>query len=151
MLVGVPLLEIVVILQVAGTLGGWWTVALMVATSLVGAWLLRVEGRRAWSQFRAALADGGWPGDEVAQGTLVLLGGALLFLPGFVTDAVGFALLFTPTRRVLARFLRTRTRSDGGRSARGDAARPALDVEVVEIRREPLPPEGSPTDGRNLP
>ncbi len=157
----VPLAEILVILQVGEAIGGWWTAALLVADSLLGAYLLRVEGRRAWSEFRAALEEGRWPGDEVAQGALVIVGGTLLLTPGFLTDALGFLLLLGPTRRMVARRLRARVggattsgtagasgaprgarRAGGRRRPPGPTVRTpegdevVLDVEVVEIRRE---------------
>lgn len=149
------------ILQVGEAIGGVWTALLLVAASVFGAWLLGVEGRRAWSQFRAALAEGRWPGDEVTQGALVLVGGTLLVTPGFVTDVVGFLLLFGVTRRLVSRVLRrqlgaragdgpTTDRRGGGTAERGTTAR-GLDVEVVEIEREPPPrrdpPEGGPGAG----
>jgi len=156
----VPLAEILVILQVGEAIGGWWTAALLVADSLLGAYLLRIEGRRAWSEFRAALEQGRWPGDEVAQGALVIVGGTLLLTPGFLTDALGFLFLLGPTRRMVARRLRARVggattpgpATSSARSARGSGGRRrrppgprvrtsdgdevVLDVEVVEIRRE---------------
>lgn len=157
----VPLAEILVILQVGGAIGGWWTAALLVADSLLGAYLLRVEGRRAWSEFRTALQEGRWPGDEVAQGALVIVGGTLLLTPGFLTDVLGFLFLLGPTRRIVARRLRARVgeattsgpaaSSGAGRRARGasgqrrppgptartpDGDEVVLDVEVVEIHRE---------------
>jgi UPF0716 protein FxsA len=157
----VPLAEILVILQVGEAIGGWWTAALLIADSLLGAYLLRVEGRRAWSEFRSALEDGRWPGDEVAQGALVIVGGTLLLTPGFLTDALGFLFLLGPTRRIVARRLRARVgeaagsgtttsagRARGARDAGGRRRTPGptartpegdevvLDVEVVEIRRE---------------
>lgn len=157
----VPLAEILVILQVGEAIGGWWTAGLLVADSLLGAYLLRIEGRRAWSEFRSALEEGRWPGDEVAQGALVIVGGTLLLTPGFLTDALGFLFLLGPTRRMVARRLRARvgeaTASGSGaaagtaRTARGaggrrrrpgptartrDGEQVVLDVEVVEIRRE---------------
>lgn len=157
----VPLLEIVVILRVGELIGVWWTVLLLVADSIAGAWLLRIEGRRAWTQFRTALADGRWPGDEVAQGALVIVGGTLLLTPGFVTDLVGFALLLGPTRRLVSRTLRGRVSAVGrpgadagsgpsrrrargrpGRAGRAGGRRPdGYDVEVVEIRREQRDPD----------
>jgi UPF0716 protein FxsA len=155
----VPLVEIVVILQVGALIGGWWTAGLLILDSIAGAWLLRVEGARAWSQFRTAMADGRWPGDEVAQGALVIVGGTLLLTPGFVTDLVGFLLLLGPSRRLVAGVLRRRVasglglgtpRRDGAgssrRAARGrspGAEGPDLDVEVVEIEREQRPPDTS--------
>jgi UPF0716 protein FxsA len=164
----VPLAEILVILQVGEAIGGWWTAALLVADSLLGAYLLRVEGRRAWSEFRSALEEGRWPGDEVAQGALVIVGGALLLTPGFLTDALGFLFLLGPTRRMVARRLRARVsqaavpgatpsagRASGTRGASGRRQTPGptahtpegdeivLDVEVVEIRREQRKLDGS--------
>ena len=150
--VGVPVLEIAVILQVGAAIGGWPTAGILVLDSVIGAWLLKVEGRRAFSQFREALAQGRWPGDEVAQGALIIVGGTLLVTPGFVTDVVGFAFLIGPTRRLVARIVRARLREQmvggvpGARSG-GSAGRQGrapgqggeqvdLDVEVVEIQRE---------------
>jgi len=119
MFVLVPLAEIVVILQVGAAIGGWWTAGLLVADSLFGAWLLRVEGRRAWREFRGALEEGRWPGDEVAQGALVIVGGTLLLTPGFLTDVLGFLFLLGPTRRIVAGRLRARV----GRGTLGGAGR----------------------------
>lgn len=168
--VTVPLLEILVIVQVGAVIGGWPTFGLLVVDSLAGAWLLRVEGRRAWAQFRRALAEGRWPGDEVAQGALIIVGGTLLVTPGFITDVVGFLLLIGGTRRVVADQVRKRvtgaTGIPGGRRTRGhgssDSADPfsaagrgdvSLDVEVVEIEREQPRPErsdsGEPDDPAN--
>jgi len=104
----IPLIELVVIQQVAAAITLGPTILLLVIDSLVGAWLVRKEGRRAWSAFRTALSEGRWPGDEVAQGALVLVGGALLLTPGFVTDIAGLAMVLPPTRRALARLIRLR-------------------------------------------
>jgi UPF0716 protein FxsA len=106
LLVVVPVVELLIVLEVGGRLGAGWTVALLVAASLLGAYLLRVEGARTWRQFRQALEEARWPGDEVAQGALVLVGGALLLTPGFLTDIVGFLFLLPPTRKVAARWVR---------------------------------------------
>ncbi|GGI08801.1 hypothetical protein GCM10011354_30900 [Egicoccus halophilus] len=154
----VPLVELTVILQVAGVIGTPWTIALLVVDSLIGAWLLKREGRRAWQQFRRALDELRWPGDEVAQGALVLVGGTLLLTPGFVTDVVGFLFLLPPTRRVVAAQVRRRIRPLGGAFGRQDTgAGPrrreragrgeVLDVEVVEIERDE-PDVGSGGAGR---
>lgn len=152
----------------SGVIGGWPTAVLLIAFSIVGAMLLRFEGRRAWSEFRRALSEGRWPGDEVAQGALIIVGGTLLVTPGFITDIVGFLLLLAPTRRLVARGVRKRMegavviggsagpgadprRADPRRAGpRRDARGPRstsdglpLEVEVVEIRREQPPIGGS--------
>ncbi|MEX2328933.1 MAG: FxsA family protein [Nitriliruptoraceae bacterium] len=102
-----PLVEIAVILRVGAIIGTGWTVLLLVADSVLGAWLLRREGTRAWRELRASLGDGQWPGDAVANGAMILVGGTLLVTPGFVTDLFGFVLLLAPGRRVVLALLRT--------------------------------------------
>ncbi len=104
-LVLVPILEIWVLLQVGQLLGVLETVVLLVAMSLLGAYLLRREGARTWRAFRTALASGRLPAAEVADGALVILGGALLLTPGFATDAFGLLCVIPPTRAVLRRLL----------------------------------------------
>jgi len=106
--IAVPLAELLIVLQVGAAIGGWWTAALLIVDSLLGAYLLRIEGRRAWREFRTALEEGRWPGDEVAQGALIIVGGTLLLTPGFLTDLVGFLFLLSPTRRLVSSRLRNR-------------------------------------------
>lgn len=98
----VPLLEIWVLIQVGQVIGALWTVALLIADSLLGVWLVRREGRRAWDGFVSAQRAGQVPGREIADGALILVGGTLLLTPGFVTDLLGFALLL-PISRPIAR------------------------------------------------
>lgn len=104
----VPFVEIYVIVQVGHRIGLPLTIGLLLAVSVAGAVLVRREGGRAWLAFRRALAGGRVPTREVADGALVLLGGALLLTPGFVTDAVGLLLVFPPSRTVVRRWLTTR-------------------------------------------
>ncbi|MCC5948668.1 MAG: FxsA family protein, partial [Nitriliruptoraceae bacterium] len=115
--VGLPLIEIAVVLQVGAAIGGWPTAALVVGFSVVGAALLRIEGRRAWQDFRLALSEGRWPGDEVAQAALIIVGGTLLVTPGFVTDLIGFVLLIGPSRRLVAGGVRRRVAASGAEGA----------------------------------
>ena len=107
-----PVVEIYVIIQVGQQIGALPTVVLLVAESALGAWLVKREGRRAWTALRGALGTGRLPGRELADAALVLVGGTLLLTPGFVTDVVGFFLVLPPTRplarRVLAWFVARR-------------------------------------------
>ncbi len=100
----VPLVEIYTLIQVGQVIGAWWTVLLLVLDSMVGAWLVRREGGRAWRALTTALQTGRMPTQELADGGLVLVGGTLMLTPGFVTDAVGI-LLILPLTRPLARRL----------------------------------------------
>lgn len=151
----VPLVELWVIIQVGDVIGAWWTVVLLVADSILGAVVVRREGRRAWAAFRTALAEARWPGDEVAQGALVLVGGALLLTPGFVTDVLGLSFVLPPSRALWSRVVRRRmtvmtvggpiTDAFGRGSTSDDepvSGRPGertIDVEVLEVRRDPPP------------
>lgn len=107
--VGVPLVEIYVIIQVGQVIGAWWTIALLVADSIFGSWLVKREGGRAWRALRVALAEGRMPARELADGALIVIGGTLMLTPGFVSDVLGvlFILPFTRPlgRRLLARFI----------------------------------------------
>src|SRR5205085_8656235 len=80
------------------------TVLLLIVTWPLGSWALRSQGRVAWRRLSDALAQGRRPAREVLDGALVLIGGLLLIIPGFITDVIGVLLLAPPTRS-LARSL----------------------------------------------
>jgi UPF0716 protein FxsA len=103
----VPLVEIYVIIQVGQAIGPWWTIILLVIDSILGTWLVRHEGSRAWQALRDALDSGRMPARELADGALILIGGTLMLAPGFVTDAFGI-LMILPVTRPLFRGLLTR-------------------------------------------
>ena len=103
----VPLIEIYVLIQVGQVIGPWWTILLLVLDSLLGSWLIKREGGRAWQALRTALQTGRMPARELADGALILVGGTLMLSPGFVTDALGI-LLILPFTRPFARRLLTR-------------------------------------------
>jgi UPF0716 protein FxsA len=100
----VPFAELAVIILVGKSIGVLATLLLLLACSLAGAWLARREGLAAWRRLQLALAAGRVPTREVADGAIVLLAGALLLAPGFLTDVVGLILLI-PASRALARRL----------------------------------------------
>jgi len=120
----VPLAEIYVLIQVGQVIGAWWTIALLIADSVLGSWLIRREGRRAWQALTSALETGRMPATELADAALILVGGTLMLTPGFVSDLVGL-LVIVPFTRPFARRLLTRlvtTRLVG--AARPPNARP---------------------------
>jgi len=104
-LIVVPIVELYVIVQVGQSIGVLLTLALLVVMSLLGGYLLRREGTRTWRALRDALQAGRLPAREVADGALVILGGALLLTPGFATDLLGLLCILPPTRAVLRRLL----------------------------------------------
>jgi UPF0716 protein FxsA len=101
----VPIAEIYVIIQVGQAIGALWTVLILIVESLIGARLVSWQGRRAWAAFQSALTAGRIPHREVLDGVLIILGGAFLLTPGFITDAVGLLLLIPPTRAGFRRLL----------------------------------------------
>jgi len=100
----VPFAELAVIIAVGKSIGVLATLLLLLVFSLFGAWLARREGLAAWRRFQLAMVDGRMPTREVADGAMILLAGALLLTPGFLTDLAGL-LLLVPTTRALARRL----------------------------------------------
>lgn len=103
--IGVPLLEIYVLVQVGQVIGAWWTILLLVLDSILGTMLIRHEGARAWRALREAIGSGRMPARELADGALILVGGTLMLAPGFVTDAFGVLLIAPVTRPVFRRLL----------------------------------------------
>ena len=101
----VPVAEIALIVAVGKVIGGWQTLALLLAESALGAYLVKREGRRAWQGLRVALNSGQMPGRELADAALVLIGGALLLTPGFLTDIAGFFFILPFTRPMTRRWL----------------------------------------------
>jgi len=97
----VPILELYVIIQVGEAIGIWPTLALLFADAILGSMLLKHQGRGAWRRFNEALAQGRFPGREVVDGLLIVIGGTLLLAPGFITDIFGLILLIPPTRAIV--------------------------------------------------
>lgn len=101
----VPAVEIYVLFQVGGVLGAGSTLLLVAVTALAGAYLARRQGLAALRGLQESLAGGREVGRAATEAVLVLVAGITLLTPGFVTDAVGLALLAPPLRRRLARLL----------------------------------------------
>jgi UPF0716 protein FxsA len=137
----VPIVEIFVIIQVGQAIGGWPTVALLIAESALGAWLVKREGRRAWNALQTSLQTGKLPGRELTDGALVLIGGTLLLTPGFVTDIFGFFFVLPFTRplarRVITRFV----------SRRATTLTPPAFTPFMPGATQPRPPAGDVIQG----
>lgn len=144
----VPLAELFVLIQVGQAIGALPTIALLLLDSVLGTLLLRSQGRTTWRRFNDALAARRAPATEVADGALVIFGGAFLITPGFITDLIGVLLLLPPTRAVIRRVLlrnfanRTFARVVGGRPRR--AGRRAAEADDVEGTAVPVEPRDLP-------
>ncbi|HVD39791.1 MAG TPA: FxsA family protein [Solirubrobacterales bacterium] len=150
----VPIAELYVIIQVGQLIGVVPTLILLLADAILGSMLLKHEGRSAWRRFNEALAARRFPGKEVADGALIIVGGTLLLTPGFLTDIFGLFLLLPPTRAIARRMLKRFTigrftvvgMSGGGSNPFGappggvDPRRPSRDYDL-EGTAEEVPPE----------
>jgi UPF0716 protein FxsA len=101
----VPLVEIYILIQVGQAIGPWWTILLLVADSILGSYLIKHEGRRAWRALKDAIESHRMPAKELADGALILIGGTLLLTPGFLSDVFGFFCILPFTRPVARRLL----------------------------------------------
>jgi len=155
----VPIAELYVIIQVGQAIGLWPTLALLLADALLGSFLLKHQGRGAWLRFNEALAQRRFPGKEVVDGLLIVVGGTLLLAPGFITDIFGLVLLIPPTRAIVRGLLKRFTigrfvvvgmpgAGTFGTGGRGPGDRgPSRDYDF-DASAEEVPVNG---DGRQLP
>ena len=107
-LVAIPVIEIALFIQIGGAIGTWPTLGLVVLTTILGTWLVRAQGRHALMKLQRSLSDLTDPAEPLAHGAMMLIAGFLLILPGFFTDAIGFALLIPAVRSAVLRLLRAR-------------------------------------------
>jgi len=142
-----PLVELAVIVQVAGSIGVLDTIGLLVLVSVVGAWLAKRQGGGVLRRIQASLDRGEMPSTHMVDGGLVLLAGALMIAPGFVSDALAILLLLPPTRalvrRPLLRYVARRGRLtvlSGGRDRRWTSAGAGGD-DVWDAESWELPPQ----------
>ncbi|TVQ59853.1 MAG: FxsA family protein [Rhodobacteraceae bacterium] len=147
-LIGVPLIEIVLFVQIGGAIGLWATIAIVLLTAAIGAAMLRAQGFAALGTLQNDLRRGRDPTPTLAHGALLLFAGALLLTPGFLTDAVGFALLTPQARSALIAWggpkLAAQVVSSGPRAARRRG--PIGDAPIEAEYREVDPHDADPHD-----
>ena len=103
----VPVAELYLFLTLGAEIGIGPTLAIIILTAFLGAALTKSQGAKALQNFRKATAEGRLPHREALDGLLILLAGAVLLTPGFLTDTVGFLLLIPPARAVIRGWLGT--------------------------------------------
>ncbi len=94
----VPIIELFLFYEVGTRIGIWPMLGIVVLTAFVGSWLVSRQGRATWREFRRQLSEGGAPTGPIVHGAMILVAGALLLTPGFLTDATGLALLIPAVR-----------------------------------------------------
>ncbi len=100
-----PIVEMYLLIEVGGYIGTLATIGLVMLTAVVGVTLLRRQGLATLTRGLGRLQRGEVPAEEMAEGILLAIAGALLLTPGFITDAVGFAFLLPVSRVLIARKL----------------------------------------------
>ena len=152
----VPVLELSLLAWSRDACGFPHTFGLIVVSGVLGASLARHQGLATWKRFQEATARGEMPHKEMVDGLLILVAGAVLLTPGFITDSVGFLLLVPPLRALLRRsvagFLakRVRVQVSGSMSGAGTPhpsppASGVIDAEFTVQRSQPE--HGTGNDG----
>jgi UPF0716 protein FxsA len=151
----VPIAELYVIVQVAQGIGVGETILLLIAMSVIGAWMAKTQGLLVVRRLQATVAQGKVPSREIVDGALILFAGALMITPGFLSDCLAVLLLLPPIRAVVRSVILRRIRagagfvtvlSGNGRMRRRDPGGPA-DVWDVEGWEEPPTPPDRPQLG----
>jgi UPF0716 protein FxsA len=129
----IALVEMVTFLWVGSRIGLGWALGIALATAVIGSYLVRKAGLATWGRIRRKLGEGHLPGRELVDGAAILVAGAFLISPGFITDALGFLLLIPAVRGLIyqpiARRFGSRMTVYGGRT--GWPADDVIDVDEV--------------------
>jgi UPF0716 protein FxsA len=151
-----PVVDIWLLVQIGHRIGFWPTFAMLVVTAIIGVQLAKAEGLRVLQKVQRAFAEGHAPERELVSGLLVFVGGALLVVPGLISDALGIVLLVPPTRALVARLLRRRWANAiaagrivvdvAGMGGPVRRERDDLDDEIIDVEAESVdnPPKSLP-------
>jgi UPF0716 protein FxsA len=148
-----PIIEMYLLIRVGGYIGALPTIVLVMVTAVVGVALLRVQGLATLTRGLGRLESGELPAREMAEGILLAVAGALLITPGFVTDALGFLLLFPPGRAAVARRMLDRVVVPGQGTRPGGPRESVIEGEFESHTEADENPTGSRRgdDHRRLP
>lgn len=146
--IAVPIIEIALFIEIGGQVGLWNTLALVLLTAFIGAWLLRAQGLETLRRAQASAARNVFPVAELFDGLCLLVAGALLLTPGFLTDTVGFLLMAPPLRRIARdRLWRLISKAGGGGAwINGEEVTgpgPAADAGTIEGEYREVDPDAS--------
>jgi UPF0716 protein FxsA len=145
----VPALEIAVFVKIGQVIGAWKVVGLVFLSAILGAALLRYQSIGVIRRLDRDLKQGRTPDASLFDGFLIVVGGVLLIIPGFVTDIIGLLLMIPFVRRLVRNFIKSRVTVRGFGSYRGGFRRRRQEEDVVDLspedfhrqdRRNPPPP-----------
>ena len=105
-IIAIPAADIGLLLLFGKAIGFWPTLLLILLTGVIGAYLAKREGLQTIRKVQEQLSRGQLPGDALLDGICIVIGGCFLLTPGFITDIVGFLMLFPPTRKLFKVFIR---------------------------------------------
>lgn len=133
----VPLIEIYFLIEIGSILGAWFTISMVVLTAMIGAALVRYQGFTTLARAQSEMLQKRLPAMEVMEGALILLAGAMLLIPGFFSDAIGFMLLIPPLRRFMVqRFLKKRVVPIDGQTSDND--KKAEHPRIIDVDHEDI-------------
>ncbi len=136
-LIGVPLLEIAILIEAGSWFGVFATLAAIVLTAVIGTALVRAQGLATLFRFRQRVEEGETPAEELIGGLCLVIAGVLLLAPGFITDTIGFTLLIPPLRQQIAAYALRKVafrRSSGAPGPDGTV----IDGQYREVNAPPL-------------
>jgi len=102
----VPLVELGILIKIGTHIGTLNTISLVILTAAIGAYMVRLEGIGVLSRIQHNIQDGQFPAEEMINGAMVLVAGALLLTPGVFTDLIGFLMVIPVSRNVIKRLIK---------------------------------------------
>jgi UPF0716 protein FxsA len=139
--IGIPLIEIALFIEVGGAIGTPATIAVVIGTAFLGAWMLRRQGLSTAQTAQAKLQRGEMPVEQAFDGMFLVFAGGLLLTPGFLTDAIGFSLFVPQIRAALRSRIVARARRSGAFHMSGSMSGSGMHyTDEAEMWKEQRPP-----------
>ncbi len=102
----IPMVELALLIKVGSIIGTMNTIIIVILTAVIGAYMVRMEGLGVWFRIQKSLMEGIFPAEELIDGIMILIAGAVLLTPGFVTDILGFLMVFPLSRGFIKNILK---------------------------------------------
>ncbi len=102
----IPVIELALLIKVGSIIGTMNTISIVILTAIIGAYMVKLEGLSVMSRIQKNMQEGIFPAEELIDGMMILLAGALLLTPGFFTDVIGFFMVIPVSRNFLKRIAR---------------------------------------------